>query len=47
MSLNQILKSRIWPAAWQVFVRFYALLILPLLAGEWMISPVSSPIKSA
>ena len=32
MSLDKILKSRIWPAAWQVFVRFYALLILPLLA---------------
>jgi protein-S-isoprenylcysteine O-methyltransferase Ste14 len=32
MSLNKILKSRIWPAAWQVFVRLYAMLILPLLA---------------
>lgn len=32
MSLHKILKSRIWPAAWQIFVRFYALLILPLLA---------------
>ena len=32
MSINKILKSRIWPAAWQVFVRFYAMLILPLLA---------------
>jgi len=32
MPLNKILKSRIWPAAWQVFVRFYAMLLLPLLA---------------
>jgi protein-S-isoprenylcysteine O-methyltransferase Ste14 len=31
MSLDTILKSRIWPAAWQVFVRFYAMLFLPLL----------------
>jgi protein-S-isoprenylcysteine O-methyltransferase Ste14 len=29
---NKILKSRIWPATWQVFVRFYAMLLLPLLA---------------
>ena len=32
MSLNKILESRIWPAAWQVFVRLYAMLFLPLLA---------------
>jgi protein-S-isoprenylcysteine O-methyltransferase Ste14 len=31
MALKKILKSRVWPAAWQVFVRFYALLFLPLL----------------
>jgi hypothetical protein len=31
MALNKILKSRIWPAAWQVFVRIYAMLLLPLL----------------
>ena len=31
MPLNKILKSRIWPAARQVFVRLYAMLILPLL----------------
>lgn len=40
MSLNKILISRIWPAAWQVFVRFYALLILPLLA--WGVDDLSS-----
>ena len=32
MSLNKILESRVWPAAWQVFVRLYAMLLLPLLA---------------
>ncbi len=32
MSLDTILKSRIWLAVWQVFVRFYAMLFLPLLA---------------
>jgi protein-S-isoprenylcysteine O-methyltransferase Ste14 len=40
MSLNKILKSRIWPAAWQIFVRFYAFLILPLLA--WGLNDLSS-----
>jgi protein-S-isoprenylcysteine O-methyltransferase Ste14 len=32
MTLDHILKSRLWPAAWQVFVRTYAALLLPLLA---------------
>jgi len=32
MLLNKILKSRLWPAAWQIFVRVYASLLLPLLA---------------
>ncbi len=36
MSLNNIPKNRIWAAVWQVFVRFYALLLLPLLA--WGVS---------
>jgi protein-S-isoprenylcysteine O-methyltransferase Ste14 len=30
--LTKILESRSWPAAWQVFVRLYAMLFLPLLA---------------
>lgn len=32
MLFKNILKSRVWPAAWQFFVRFYAMLLLPLLA---------------
>ena len=32
MSLNKILKSRIWPALWQIFARAFILLGLPLLA---------------
>jgi protein-S-isoprenylcysteine O-methyltransferase Ste14 len=36
MTFTTILESRIWPAAWQIFVRFYAMLFLPLLA--WGVS---------
>jgi protein-S-isoprenylcysteine O-methyltransferase Ste14 len=32
MGLNKIFKCRLWPAVWQIFVRIYALLLLPLLA---------------
>ncbi len=39
MSLNTILKSRLWPAAWQIFVRIYALLLLPLLG--WGVNDLS------
>lgn len=39
MALNTIFKSRIWPAAWQVFVRIYAFLLLPLLG--WGVDNIS------
>lgn len=32
MSLSGILRSRVWPAAWQLFVRAFVLVGLPLLA---------------
>lgn len=32
MSLSSILRSRVWPAAWQLFVRAFVLVGLPLLA---------------
>lgn len=32
MTFTPTLESRIWPAAWQIFVRLYAMLFLPLLA---------------
>ena len=32
MTLDKILKSRIWPALWHLFARTFALLGLPLLA---------------
>lgn len=40
MTLNKILKNRIWPAAWQIIVRFYAFLLLPLLA--WGVNDLSN-----
>jgi protein-S-isoprenylcysteine O-methyltransferase Ste14 len=39
MLFNTILKSRVWLAVWQVFVRIYAFLILPLLG--WGINDLS------
>lgn len=48
MSLNTILNSRVWPAAWQIFVRIYALLLLPLLG--WGVNDLSgflsNPVRS-
>lgn len=31
MLLNKIIKSRVWPAIWQIFVLIYAFFLLPLL----------------